>query len=154
MAQRLRAPLCRLFSHARAAARGHGDSLSRPLRSFLHTTPSCFGRVVTTHSTHIDGLLDVLREVAKQAYVSTIVPARLSRGAGSSSGLSVRVSMPTEMPTGWKCIARKGSQLQEVFVVTHESAETLQAELDTVCAGTGGRRGGGKAALAGRAAKT
>jgi hypothetical protein len=70
-------------------------------------------RVVLNHSTHIDGLIAVLKRI-EHSSVNTIVPGRLSRVVGGpEKRLTFRVS--SSVVGGWRVIAQRGSQLQEVF---------------------------------------
>lgn len=89
-------------------------------------------RVVLNHSTHVPGLLDALARVPRGA-CSTLVPGRLFTGRGNAERLSIQVSVPT--PTGWRLLARKGSQLQEVFAVTALTREPLQEVLTRAATG-------------------
>jgi hypothetical protein len=89
------------------------------------------GRLVLTHSTHIPGLVPLLRRLATTPGVDTIVPGRLYAGCGSGrgggAGPAVRVTVPTGH--GFKLLARHGSQTQEVFVVTTLAREAVEAAL-------------------------
>ncbi len=86
-------------------------------------------RVVLNHSTHVDGLIDVLRRVPF-ASAETIVPGRIKRVAGgpSGGGLSFRVTVP--VTGGFRVLAQRGTQLQEVFATTTLTKEALQGALD------------------------
>ncbi len=89
-------------------------------------------RLVLTHSTHVDGLIPALKRIA-HAHIQTIVPGRIRRVAGSSAGgtgsLSFRVTVPVS--GGWRVLAQRGTQLQEVFCNgTHLTKEELQRVLD------------------------
>ena len=88
------------------------------------------GRVVLNHSTHIDGLIPVLKKLALNNRVKTITPAIISRAKGKSSNLVIRVSIQTI--NGYKAIARKGKTAQEVFISTDLSKDELK-ELLEVC---------------------
>ena len=96
--------------------------------ALLHTTSPRSGRLVLNHSSNVEGLVDVLKDLARSPLVSAVIPARLARGGGRSSQLDLRVSVPT--PTGWKVLATKGAMIQEVFVVSNLSCGDLQRELD------------------------
>jgi hypothetical protein len=85
------------------------------------------GRVVLNHSTHVPGLLAVLHRLVETRGVRTAVPGRLYTAGGSEPGLALRVTVPIE--GGFKLMARKGSQAQEVFVVTDLERETLLAAI-------------------------
>jgi len=82
------------------------------------------GRVVVTHSTYVDGLIPLLKRLAKERGIQTITPAVISRVRGRCQTLQLRVSAPIR--GGYKMMARKGSMAQEVFVVTELDAEQLR----------------------------
>ena len=86
------------------------------------------GRVVLNHSTHIDGLIPVLKKLALNNRVKTVTPAIISRSRGKSSDLVIRVSVKTI--NGYKAIARKGKTAQEVFISTDLSKDELKKLLD------------------------
>lgn len=86
------------------------------------------GRVVVTHSTYIEGLIPLLRELATAPGIETVTPAVIRRVRGRSTGLRLRVS--TAITGGFKLLARRGTSAQEVFVVTDWSREELQERLD------------------------
>ena len=86
------------------------------------------GRVVLNHSTHIEGLIPVLKKLALKSRIKTITPAIISRVRGKSSNLVIRVSVKTI--NGYKAIARKGKTAQEVFISTDLSKEELKKLLD------------------------
>jgi hypothetical protein len=90
------------------------------------------GRVVVTHSTYLEGLIPLLKELAKQPGVETVTPAVISRVKGRSAGLKLRVSTP--IIGGHKLLARRNSSAQEVFVITRWTREHLQEELDRLLA--------------------
>lgn len=72
------------------------------------------GRLVLNHSTHVEGLIPVLRRVAALPGVHAVVPGRLSTTRCSAEGLALRVT--TRVPGGFKLLARRGTAVQEVFV--------------------------------------
>ncbi|AFY62325.1 DUF2103 domain-containing protein [Synechococcus sp. PCC 6312] len=82
------------------------------------------GRVVLNHSTHIEGLIATLERLATMDGITTLTPAVISPGGGRSPQLTLRVSVP--ILGGFKLIARKGTSVQEVFVIT--SLEKVQLE--------------------------
>ena len=86
------------------------------------------GRVVITHSTYLEGLIPLLRQLAKADGIDTVTPAVISRVRGRSPSLRLRVSAPIR--GGYKLVARRGGSAQEVFVVTAWSREALQEHLD------------------------
>ena len=88
------------------------------------------GRVVLNHSTHIEGLIPVLKKLALNKRIKTITPAIISRAKGKSPNLVIRISIKTI--NGYKAIARKGKTAQEVFISTDLSKDELKRLLD-VC---------------------
>ena len=88
------------------------------------------GRVVLNHSTHIEGLIPILKKLALNKRIRTITPAIISRARGKSLNLVLRVSVKTI--NGYKAIARKGKTAQEVFISTDLSKDELKKLLD-VC---------------------
>ena len=88
------------------------------------------GRIVLNHSTHIEGLIPVLKKLSLNKRVKTVTPATISRARGKSSHLVIRVSIKTI--NGYKAIARKGKTAQEVFISTDLSKDELKKLLD-VC---------------------
>ena len=87
------------------------------------------GRVVLNHSTHIDGLIPILKKLALNIRIKTVTPAIISKVKGRSSNLIIRVSVKTI--NGYKAIARKGKTAQEVFISTDLSKDELKKLLDT-----------------------
>lgn len=86
------------------------------------------GRVVITHSTYLEGLIPLLRQLAQEEGIETVTPAVISRVRGRVSGLRFRVSTPIR--GGYKLVARRGTSAQEVFVVTTWEPQRLQQWLD------------------------
>lgn len=86
------------------------------------------GRVVITHSTYLEGLIPLLKQLASSAAIDTITPAVIARVKGRAQGLRLRVSTP--ITGGWKVLARRGSSAQEVFVVTSLPQQALQELID------------------------
>ena len=72
----------------------------------------------------MDGLIPWLKALAHETAIQTITPAVISRVRGRSPGLQLRVSTP--IPGGYKLVARKGTSVQEVFVVTSMSRPDLE----------------------------
>jgi len=90
------------------------------------------GRVVTTHSTYLEGLIPVLRALATQPGIDTVTPAVICRVKGRSPQLRLKISTP--ITGGFKVMARRGSSAQEVFVITGWERDHLQGELDRLVA--------------------
>ena len=86
------------------------------------------GRVVLNHSTHVEGLIPVLKKLALDIRIKTVTPAIISRVRGRSSNLIIRVSVKTI--NGYKAIARKGKTAQEVFISTDLSKDELKQIID------------------------
>ena len=86
------------------------------------------GRVVLNHSTHIEGLIPVLKKLALNVSIRTITPAIISRVKGKTTNLVIRISVKTI--NGYKAIARKGKTAQEVFISTDLSKDELKKLLD------------------------
>ena len=86
------------------------------------------GRLVITHSTYLEGLIPVLRRLAKEHAIDTVTPAVISRVRGRAPELRLRVSTP--ITGGWKLVARRGSSAQEVFIVTDLEALELEERIE------------------------
>lgn len=86
------------------------------------------GRLVITHSTYLEGLIPLLRRLAADETIATVTPAVIGRVRGRSSTLQLRISSPIR--GGFKLVARRGSSVQEVFVVTALEREQLQEQLN------------------------
>jgi hypothetical protein len=65
------------------------------------------GRVVITHSTYLEGLIPLLRQLAQQAGIDTVTPAVICRVKGRAAKLRLRVSAP--ILGGYKLVARSCS---------------------------------------------
>ena len=91
------------------------------------------GRVVITHSTYIEGLIPLLKQLAQERGIDTVTPAVISRVRGRSTSLRLRISTP--ITGGYKLMARRGTSAQEVFVVTTREREDLQLLLDGLVPG-------------------
>ena len=87
------------------------------------------GRLVLNHSTHLEGLIPILKKLALNKNIKTITPAVISRVKGKSAKLVIRLSVKTI--NGYKAIARKGKTAQEVFISTDLSKEELKQIIDT-----------------------
>ena len=86
------------------------------------------GRLVLNHSSNIEGLIPILRELALNINIKTVTPAIISRVKGRSSKLIIRLSVKTI--SGYKAIARKGKTAQEIFISTDLSKDELKNLLD------------------------
>ena len=74
------------------------------------------GRLVQNHSTHIEGLIKWLKNIAARSEIKTVTPASLSKTNGRGQNLALKVTVKTK--EGYKLLARKGKLVQEVFLVT------------------------------------
>ena len=81
------------------------------------------GRIVVTHSTYIEGLIEKLKIIANQKGIKTITPGRIRKTKGRTEELTLRIS--TKTISGYKLIARKGYSVQEVFIVTDIDISTI-----------------------------
>ncbi|MEB3318621.1 MAG: DUF2103 domain-containing protein [Cyanobacteriota bacterium] len=86
------------------------------------------GRVVITHSTYIEGLIPLLKQLAEDPLIGTVTPAVISRTRGRTPRLSLKVSTP--ITGGHKVNARRAGTAQEVFVLTGLGRDELQRLLD------------------------
>ncbi len=88
------------------------------------------GRLVLNHSTHIEGLIPILKKLALNVNIKTITPAAIARVKGRSSKLIIRLSVKTI--NGYKAIARKGKTAQEVFISTDLCKDELRQIIDII----------------------
>ena len=86
------------------------------------------GRLVLNHSTNLEGLIPILRELALNINIKTITPGVISRVKGRSSKFIIRLSVKTI--NGYKAIARRGRTAQEVFISTDLSRDELKNLLE------------------------
>lgn len=95
------------------------------------SAPALAARLALNHSTHVEGLLPVLRRVIA-AYgppdIHTIVPGRLAVTRGKANHFRIRISAPT--PQGYKALVRRGRTVQEVFFTGSIDQTALQRALD------------------------
>ena len=81
------------------------------------------GRLVITHSTYIEGLVPWLKKLAAKEGIKTVTPGVIANGKGRSEMLVIRVT--TKTIGGYKLIARKGKETQEIFVITKKDRDSL-----------------------------
>ena len=86
------------------------------------------GILVLNHSSYIEGLIPILKNLALNINIRSVTPAIISRVKGRSSKLNIRLSVKTI--SGYKAIARKGKTAQEVFISTDLSKDELKSLLD------------------------
>lgn len=88
------------------------------------------GRLVQNHSTNLVGLLQILQKLAKCKDIKTITPGAINRAKGSSQRLKIRVT--SAIMGGYKLIARKGSTVQEIFIITCLNIDELRVKIDEI----------------------
>ncbi len=67
----------------------------------------------------IKGLRKFLeREISNQDFVTGIIPGEIK--VGNSTGEVLKVTYQYKMQTGAKLIARSGSSIQEIFIITND----------------------------------
>ncbi len=81
-----------------------------------------------THSTYLEGLIPLLKQLVQDPAIDTITPAVIARVKGRAPELRLRVSTP--ITGGWKLVARRGSSAQEVFIVTELEAPELERRIE------------------------
>ena len=81
------------------------------------------GRIVITHSTYLEGLLEKLRIMSDDKNIKTITPGRISKAKGRKESLELKLT--TKIRGGFKLIARRGHSVQEVFVITGMDQSSL-----------------------------
>jgi hypothetical protein len=96
-------------------------------KKFDDATP---GRLVWNHSTHLPGLIPILKRLTQVPGISTITPAVIGRTKSHMPNFKIKLS--AEIRGGYKLIARKGKMFQEVFVLTELSREDLLAAIDAI----------------------
>jgi hypothetical protein len=88
------------------------------------------GRLVWNHSTHLPGLIPILKQLTQVAGIRTITPAVIGRTKSHMPNFTIKIS--AEIRGGYKLLARKGKMVQEVFVLTELSREDLMAAIATI----------------------
>ena len=86
------------------------------------------GRLVQNHSTHIKGLIKWLKKISERNEIKTVTPASLSKTNGRGEKLVLKVTVKTN--EGFKLLARKGTLVQEVFIVTNLDRKELREVID------------------------
>ena len=76
-----------------------------------------------SHSSYIEGLIPLLKVLAKMQGIKTVTPGVIARVKGRCENLKIRLSVPIN--GGYKLVARKGSLVQEVFVTTCLKSQDL-----------------------------
>ncbi len=85
------------------------------------------GRLVWNHSTHLPGLIPLLKRLIQVDGITTVTPAVIGRTKSHMPNFKIKVS--TEIRGGYKLLARKGKMFQEVFVLTALSEADLLAAI-------------------------
>jgi len=126
---------CMLHSLHSLSNRTIASLLLRPSVRYTHHTssraPTAAARLALNHSTHVEGLLPVLRRLIATLGppdIHTVVPGRLATTRGKAIHFRFRVSAPT--PQGYKALARRGQTVQEVFFTGSIGQAALQQALD------------------------
>ena len=88
------------------------------------------GRLVHTHSTYINGLIELLKRLSKEDGIYTITPGIISRVRGHKEKLKVSITRKTI--GGYKLIARKGRSAQEVYITTKYNREELREKIEEI----------------------
>ena len=86
------------------------------------------GRIVITHSTYLEGLLEKLKLISKDNNIKTITPGRISKTKGRREALKLKIT--TRIKGGFKLLARKGNSVQEVFIITEMDEDYLEELLE------------------------
>ena len=81
------------------------------------------GRIVITHSTYLEGLLEKLKLISKDNNIKTITPGRISKTNGRRECLELKIT--TRIKGGFKLLARKGNSVQEVFLITEKDEDYI-----------------------------
>lgn len=87
-------------------------------------TDATGGRLVWNHSTHLPGLIPILKKLIQRPGIRTVTPAVIKKVRSNAQTFRLKVSVPIQ--GGFKLIARKGKTAQEVFVVTDLSQTELE----------------------------
>tara|TARA_Y100001968_G_scaffold328742_1_gene376493 strand:- start:1012 stop:1272 length:261 start_codon:yes stop_codon:yes gene_type:complete len=82
------------------------------------------GRLVLTHSTYVDGLLNWAKKFSENEEIKTITPGVIGKTRANCTNFTIRISR--KLKSGYKLIARKGKTFQEVYVITEMNYESLE----------------------------
>ena len=86
-------------------------------------------RLVLNHSTHIPGLLRALERLTKLLPSGRVTPGRISRcRPARERGFRLMPANSTPLAGNHKLIARAGTSVQEVFVVSEDVSREALAE--------------------------
>lgn len=84
--------------------------------------------MVTTHSTFIEGLLPILKKLARNEGIKTVTPGIIKSVRGKREGLKISISC--KLKGGFKLIVRRGKSSQEVFVITKMEETELKSKIN------------------------
>ncbi len=90
------------------------------------------GRLVLNHSTHVAGLVPILERLSQVAGIKTITPGVIARTRGHVPQFKLKISVPIQ--GGFKLVARRGKSVQEVFVLTTLSQDSLTQAVEAIIA--------------------
>ncbi len=90
------------------------------------------GRIVITHSTYIEGIIPILKQLANDNRIKTVVPGVIKQTKARSNGMKIKVTK--KIMGGYKLLTRKGNSVQEVFVVTQLDKSLLESKLEKLLA--------------------
>ncbi len=85
------------------------------------------GRLVQTHSTYIEGLIDVLKILKKDKDVKTLTPGVIFRVKSHSDNLRIKITR--QVPGGYKTIVKKGRSAQELYILTSCKRYDLESKI-------------------------
>ena len=90
------------------------------------------GRLVLNHSTHVACLIRVLNGLTYVVGIRTITPGVIGPTKRHAPQLLLKISVPIQ--GGFKLLARRGKSVQEVFVLTTLSQESLEGAIAQIIA--------------------
>jgi hypothetical protein len=82
-----------------------------------------FGKVKREHSM-IKDVLPLFIKISQLEQVSSIIPGRIKPIVGNYSSPVIELKVKTA--SGFKCIAKSGRSVQEVFIVTDVADEVIE----------------------------
>lgn len=85
------------------------------------------GRLILNHSTHVPGLIRVLDGLTYVTGIRSITPGVIGPAKRHAPQLILKISVPIQ--GGFKLLARRGKSVQEVFVLTTLSRESLEGAI-------------------------
>ncbi len=85
------------------------------------------GRLILTHSTHIEGIIKILNKLVKTDAIKSITPGVLSKTRAKSEKLTLKITRPTV--GGFKLVARKGVMAQEIYIITCLDKDELSKKI-------------------------